>query len=117
MAAVWAAGLRARDGARVATLAAWPGARELHALWWASPEQVAALDVCEGEGVRYRRVRLRTRVRTAELGWVAPWAYIGLAPQRMPLLVDGTMVRVASVDQAAARRLVGVPDDDDGLGV
>ena len=60
LAAVWAAGLRARDGARPATLALVPGAVETHAVWMATPDQVAVLDRCEGRGERYDLVRLAT---------------------------------------------------------
>ena len=48
VAAVWAAGLRARDGARPAVLAAAPGVVEDHAVWLATPDQIAVLDRCEG---------------------------------------------------------------------
>ncbi|MDD7942238.1 gamma-glutamylcyclotransferase [Actinomycetospora lutea] len=66
LAAVWAAGLRARDGARPATLAVAPGAVETHAVWMATPDQVAVLDRCEGRGERYDLVRLRTAGDAAE---------------------------------------------------
>jgi len=60
VAAVWAAGLRARDGARPAVLAAAPGVVEEHAVWLATPEQIAVLDRCEGRDERFRLARLRT---------------------------------------------------------
>ncbi len=60
IAAVWAAGLRLVDDQRPATLAAVPGAEEAHALWLATPEQVAALDRCEGRGHRYRLAHVTT---------------------------------------------------------
>jgi gamma-glutamylcyclotransferase (GGCT)/AIG2-like uncharacterized protein YtfP len=111
LAAVWAAGLRARDGARPATLALTPGAVETHAVWMATPDQVAVLDRCEGRGERYDLVRLHAgRVVTedgARLDGV--WTYWAGAPVRAPLLVDGAPIRCADVDQEAARDLVGEP--------
>jgi gamma-glutamylcyclotransferase (GGCT)/AIG2-like uncharacterized protein YtfP len=111
LAAVWAAGLRARDGARPATLAPLPGAVETHAVWMATPDQVAVLDRCEGRGERYDLVRLDTgRVVTedgARLERV--WTYWAGDPVRAPLLVDGAPVRVADVAQDVARALVGEP--------
>ena len=111
LAAVWACGLRARDGARPATLAVDPSAVETHAVWMATPEQVEVLDRCEGRGTRYALVRLRAgRITTedgAELAGV--WSYWPGSPQRAPLLVDGVPVRCADVAQAAARDLVGEP--------
>ncbi|WP_433786095.1 gamma-glutamylcyclotransferase [Actinomycetospora sp. CA-101289] len=111
LAAVWASGLRARDGVRPATLAPVPGAVETHAVWMATPDQVAVLDRCEGRGERYDLVRLETgRVVTedgAQLERV--WTYWAGDPVRAPLLVDGAPVRVADVDQDAARALVGEP--------
>lgn len=118
LAAVWASGFRLRDGARPATLTAWSGARERHAVWWATPDQLAVLDVCEARGVSYQRVRLHTGVvHTAEAGVLVPLTYTGLGRQRMPLLVDGSLVRCADVRQVRARGLVGVPAADDGLRV
>lgn len=109
LAAVWAAGLRARDGARPATLAVVPGAVETHAVWMATPDQVAVLDRCEGRGERYDLARLRVgRVVTedgARLEGV--WTYWAGAPVRAPLLVDGVPVLCAEVDQATARALEG----------
>jgi hypothetical protein len=117
IAAVWAAGLRARDGQRPATLAAAPGVTERHALWLATAEQLAVLDVCEGRGERYRLVRLRSgRVRTEDGMTVdRPWCYLGGVAARRPLLVHGGSVRCADLDQRAARDLRGVPADRDGL--
>ncbi len=60
VAAVWAAGLRARDGARPAVLAAAAGVVEEHAVWLATPDQVAVLDRCEGRDERFRLARLHT---------------------------------------------------------
>jgi hypothetical protein len=118
-AAVWAAGRRVVDEQRPATLAAWPGAVEDHAVWLATPEQLAVLDVCEGRGVRYRLVRLRTgRVELEDGPPVEhPLAYVGLATIRHPLLVDAAVVRCADVGQSAALRLVGVAATSDGLDV
>lgn len=117
VAAVWAAGLRARDGQRPAVLAAAAGVEEEHAVWLATPAQVAVLDRCEGRGERYRLARLRTgEVRTEDGALLdAPWCYLGHGQIRRPLLVDGSMVRCADLPQAAARDLVGEPAPDDGL--
>jgi gamma-glutamylcyclotransferase (GGCT)/AIG2-like uncharacterized protein YtfP len=117
VAAVWAAGLRARDGQRPAVLAAAPGVTERHALWLATPAQVAVLDRCEGRGERYRLARLRTgRVRGAD-GTVfdRPWCYLGAGPIRAPLLVAGAPVRCAELRQQDARRLIGTAAATDGL--
>lgn len=117
VAAVWASGLRARDGQRPATLAAAPGARERHSVWLATPDQLAVLDVCEGRDVRYRLARLRSgRVRTEDGAVVdRPYCYLAHAPIRQPLLVDGAPVRCADLDQHRARLLSGVPATSDGL--
>jgi hypothetical protein len=116
-AAVWAAGLRVRDGQRPATLAAAPGAREWHALWLATPDQVEVLDRCEGRGERYRLARPGIVVRTEDGAVVGrPWTYLGHSPRRLPLLVGGVPVRCADLPQDRARALTGEPADDDGLG-
>ncbi len=119
LAAVWASGLRVVDDQRPATLTALPGNTEDHAVWLATPEQVAVLDRCEGRGERYRLVRVDTgEVRLAD-GTVVegPLAYTAAAPRRLPLLVDGTPVRCADVPQSGAAALVGEPADTDGLAV
>jgi hypothetical protein len=118
MAAVWAAGFRARDGQRSATLAAYPGAVETHAVWLATPEQLAVLDVCEGRGERYHRARLRSGVSLSD-GTELPevFAYVGANPARLPLLVDGALTRTADVPQGKARSLNGVPAPSHGLDV
>jgi gamma-glutamylcyclotransferase (GGCT)/AIG2-like uncharacterized protein YtfP len=142
--AVWAAGLRARDGARPAVLAAAPGVVEDHAVWLATPEQVAVLDRCEGRDERFRLARLRTgsvvvdggalgpgdahaapvgppsggacaAVPEAEVRVDRPWVYLGHSEIRRPLLVDGAPVRCADVPQEAAMTLVGEPAESDGL--
>lgn len=114
VAAVWANGVRARDGQRPAVLAAAPGAGEEHAVWLATPDQVAALDRCEGRDDRFRLARLRTgTVHTEDGARVdAPWVYLGHGPTRRPLLVDGAVVRCLEVPQAVARDLDGEPGDD-----
>jgi hypothetical protein len=125
LAAVWAYGLRTRDGARPAVLAAVPGVEEDHVVWLATPEQVAVLDACEGAGPggdgRYRLARLHTgEIRTRDVD-TRPTrldgvlAYLGGTPARRPLLVDGAMVRCADVPQEAARVLTGVPAGGDGV--
>ncbi|WP_020670059.1 hypothetical protein [Amycolatopsis nigrescens] len=117
LAAVWAAGLRVRDGQRPATLAAAPGVTERHAVWFATPEQLRVLDRCEGRGDRYHLATVHTGQVTIEDGTVLPsvLAYAGARSIRMPLLVNGEMVRTASVPQHEAARLRGVPADSDGL--
>jgi len=139
VAAVWAAGLRVRDGQRPAVLAAAPGVTERHAVWLATIDQVAVLDRCEGRGERYRLARLRTgRVRTGDGAVIErPWCYLAAGARRAPLLVAGparqeaarpvpllvagtpgvigTPVRCTELDQRAARALVGTPADGDGL--
>ena len=118
LAAVWAAGLRARDGQRPATLAAEPGRVEWHAVWLATAGQVRVLDRCEGRGTRYRLVRLRTGSVTLEdgTGLSEVLAYTGLSDERAPLLVSGKPVRCADLPQASAAGLTGVPGPD-GLAV
>ena len=117
LAAVWASGFRARDGQRTSVLGAAPGASEEHALWLATPDQVAVLDRCEGRGDRYRLARLGTgAVHTGDgLRIEAPWCYLGRSAIRRPLLVGGRPVRCAELGQAAALTLDGVPAPDDGL--
>lgn len=117
LAAVWASGFRARDGQRTSVLGAAPGATEEHAVWLATPEQVAVLDRCEGRDDRYRLARLGTgAVHTDDgLRIETPWCYLGLSAIRRPLLVDGRPVRCTDLDQAAAFALDGVPAPDDGL--
>jgi gamma-glutamylcyclotransferase (GGCT)/AIG2-like uncharacterized protein YtfP len=119
LAAVWASGLRVVDDQRPATLAALPGNVEDHAIWFATPDQVAVLDRCEGRGERYRLVRVDTgEVRLADGSVVdGPLAYTAAAPRRMPLLVDGRPVRCADVPQSGAAALTGAPADTDGLTV
>ena len=118
LAAVWASGFRARDGQRTSVLGAAPGASEQHAVWLATPEQVAVLDRCEGRGDRYRLARLGTGAvgHTDDgLRIEAPWCYLGLSAIRRPLLVGGRPVRCADLGQAAAFDLDGEPAPDDGL--
>ncbi len=125
VAAVWAAGLRARDGARPAVLAAAHGVVEEHAVWLATREQVAVLDRCEGRDERFRLVRLRTgsvvvdgeafSSPVVDVVVERPWAYLGHAEIRRPLLVDGAAVPCADVGQDVARRLSGEVSASDGL--
>jgi len=120
MAAAWAAGLRAVDDQRPAVLVAADGRTEQHAVWMAEPGQLAALDRVEGrlaDPQRYRLARLRTgAVRTEDGGIVdTPFAYLGLDPNRRPLLVDGSPVFCSETNQAGARALAGEPAPDDGL--
>ena len=117
VAAVWAAGLRARDGQRPAVLAAAPGTVEEHAVWLATPAQVAVLDRCEGRDERFRLARLRSGTVETEDGAriEGPWVYLGHAAARRPLLVGGRPVRCAAVTQGTARDLAGEPAPGDGL--
>ncbi|MGB3438899.1 MAG: gamma-glutamylcyclotransferase family protein [Actinophytocola sp.] len=119
VAAVWASGLRVVDDQRPATLTAMPGNTEEHAVWFATPAQVAVLDRCEGRGERYRLARVDTgEVRLADGSVVdGPLAYVAAAPRRLPLLVDGKAVRCLDVPQSGAAALVGTPASTDGLTV
>ncbi|HLU54525.1 MAG TPA: gamma-glutamylcyclotransferase family protein [Pseudonocardia sp.] len=114
VAAVWASGLRKRDGQRPAVLAAAPGVVEEHVLWLATAEQIAVLDRCEGRDARFRLARLRTgEVRTTDGVLIPqPWCYVGHGAIRRPLHVAGAPVRCADVPQDAALGLVGEPGDD-----
>jgi gamma-glutamylcyclotransferase (GGCT)/AIG2-like uncharacterized protein YtfP len=114
VAAVWAAGWRARDGARPATLAVVDDDEppEVHGVWLATPEQVAVLDVCEGRGRRYALARVHAaRVLSLDDGAALDpvLAYWPADPIRAPLLVDGAPVRCRDVPQDRARSLEGVP--------
>lgn len=119
VAAVWAAGVRARDGHRPATLASAPGLTEWHAVWFATPEQLAVLDVCEGRGVRYDLARLPHGTVRLDDGTEPDGvlAYVAAGPARMPLLVDGEPVRTAELPQEEARQLTGTPAATHGLDV
>jgi gamma-glutamylcyclotransferase (GGCT)/AIG2-like uncharacterized protein YtfP len=119
LAAVWASGLRVVDDQRPATLAALAGNTEYHAIWLATPDQVAVLDRCEGRGERYRLVRVDTGEVRLEDGTLVdgPLAYTAAAPRRMPLLTGGTPVRCLDVPQSGAAALVGDTADTDGLTV
>jgi gamma-glutamylcyclotransferase (GGCT)/AIG2-like uncharacterized protein YtfP len=114
LAAVWASGLRRRDGQRPAVIAAAPGVVEEHVVWLATPEQIAVLDRCEGRDERFRLARLSTgEVRTADgVRIQEPWCYVAHGAIRRPLRVDGALVRCAELPQAAALGLVGEPADD-----
>lgn len=117
LAAVWASGLRFRDGQRPATLAAVPGAVEEHAVWFATPEQLAVLDACEGNGQRYQLVRLTSPAITLDDGTVLDdvLAFVGASEIRLPILVDGRHVRVADLLQQEAAALQGIAAESHGL--
>ncbi|RRO20340.1 hypothetical protein EIL87_00055 [Saccharopolyspora rhizosphaerae] len=117
LSAVWASGVRARDGQRPAVLVSSPGVVERHAVWLATAEQRRVLDECEGRGERYRLVRLHGDERVElENGRAAPvLAYAALGEIRRPLLVDGRFVPCSALGQHGARELTGVPADSDGL--
>ena len=114
VAAVWASGLRRRDGQRPAVLAAAPGVVEEHVVWLATAEQIAVLDRCEGRDERFRLARLRTgEVHTTDgVRIPEPWCYVGHGAIRRPLHVDGASVRCADLPQEVAIGLVGEPGDD-----
>lgn len=117
LAAVWAAGFRVVDDQRPATLTAAPGTVEDHAVWFATPDQVRALDRCEGRGRRYRLAHVRTGRVVLEDGAVVDGVlgYVSCSPQRQPLLVDGAAVRCTEVAQHVAAALTGTPAPTDGL--
>ncbi|WP_406691275.1 gamma-glutamylcyclotransferase [Saccharopolyspora sp. ID03-671] len=117
LSAVWASGVRARDGQRPAVLVGAPGVVEHHAVWLATAEQRRVLDVCEGRGERYRLVRLRGPERVElETGPVSDvLAYGALGAIRRPLLVDGRYVPCADLGQERARELTGSLAASDGL--
>ncbi|MGH4018524.1 MAG: UTRA domain-containing protein [Pseudonocardiaceae bacterium] len=129
VAAVWSAGIRARDGQRPAVLAAAPGTTERHAVWLVTSEQRAVLDRAEGRGERYRLAWVHTPVTLTNgrriewvLAYVARPEVIGQQVEqhlnRSPLLVDGDMVRVADVSHEEARKLTADElADSDGLEV
>ena len=123
-AAVWSAGHRARDGQRPAVLVAAPGVTERHAVWLATEDQRAVLDLVEGRGERHRLAWVHTPV-TLPGGSVLDrvLAYLSLPgtqhlppwQNRSPLLVDGAFVRVAELGQHDAHLLTGSPAESDGL--
>jgi hypothetical protein len=117
LAAVWAAGYRVVDDQRPATLAAAPGVVEWHAVWLATPAQVGALDLCEGRGERYDLARIHSGQVTDETGadFAELLAYVGRDAMRLPLLVDGQVVRCSDVAQQRAQRLPGIAAASDGL--
>ncbi|GAA4536946.1 gamma-glutamylcyclotransferase [Amycolatopsis samaneae] len=117
LAAVWASGLRKRDGQRPATLTAMRGVVEEHAVWFVTPEQLAILDICEGRGERYHLARLTNPDITLEDGArpAEVLAYVGAAGIRFPLLVNGSPVRIAEVTQARAAALDGVAATGHGV--
>ncbi|MCU1684934.1 MAG: hypothetical protein JWQ81_5673 [Amycolatopsis sp.] len=119
LAAVWASGLRIRDGQRPATLAAMAEVTEPHAVWFVTPEQLAVLDVCEGRGTRYDLARVHTGTVTLDDDTVLDevLAYVGASEIRLPLLVGGRPVRTAEVPQRTAFSLDGVPAASHGLDV
>lgn len=117
--AVWATGLRDRDGQRPATLAAATGVREQHFVWLADSAQLPALDACEARGERYHLAWLRSGQVLLDGGAVLGevLTYVAASPVRQPLLVHGGMVRCAELPQQEARRLRGVAADRNGLDV
>jgi len=113
--AVWAHGLRARDGQRPAVLAAAGRQHvEEHCVWLATPDQITVLDRCEGRGERHRLARLHTGTVTVEDGTAieGAWCYVGHGSARRPLCVEGRPVRCRDLAQLDARTLVGEPGLD-----
>ncbi|WP_436493557.1 gamma-glutamylcyclotransferase family protein [Actinokineospora sp. HUAS TT18] len=110
LAAVWAAGLRSVDSSRPVVLAALPGVEE-HAVLLVTPEQVRALDACEGRGTRHHLAFVRTGEVTLAAGGRLDGvlAYVGATESRRPLLVDGAMVRSLEPPRP------GVAGSSDGL--
>ncbi|MFJ7212081.1 gamma-glutamylcyclotransferase family protein [Amycolatopsis sp. NPDC098790] len=116
LAAVWAAGFRVVDDQRPATLTALDGVED-HAIWFVTPDQLAVLDRCEGRGTRYHLARLTEPDITLEDGTrlTEVHTYVGAAPIRYPLLVDGKPVRTTDLPQAEAAKLDGVAADGHGV--
>lgn len=125
IAAVWSAGIRARDDQRPAVLAAAPGS-EVHTVWLVTPDQRRVLDECEGRGERYRLAWVHADIHLdggAELNSVLAYTarpeVLGReVPERLnrsPLLVNGKMVRLSEMGQQAAARISGTPATTDGL--
>ncbi len=126
IAAVWSAGLRARDDQRPAVLAGMPRITETHTVWYVTPDQRRVLDICEGRGERYRLSWVNASIALENgrklhqvLAYTARPEVIGQnVPthlNRSPLLVEGQFVRCAMLQQDEARNLTGVPADSDGL--
>jgi len=117
IAAVWAAGFRVVDDQRPAILAAAPAVREEHAVWLATPDQIRVLDVCEGRGTRYHLARVGSGEVRLEDGALLDrvLAYVGASRIRRPLLVNGSPVRCAEVEQTVAVAMTGSPGATDGL--
>lgn len=117
LAAVWAAGLRARDGRRPVTLTAIDGVVEEHAVLMVTREQLRVFDDCEGHGVRYRRSVLADGAVRVRDGGTPPrvQAYLGVRADRMPLLVDGRPARAALLAHADAQALLGTPAREHGV--
>ncbi|XVU22695.1 hypothetical protein ACQPZJ_36285 [Actinoplanes sp. CA-054009] len=85
-----------------------PGHRETAVVTMAVPAQLAVLDVVEGRHVGvYALQRLHTGRVTLENGvpMPRPLAYVGVRPQRFPLLVDGRPLLRAEVDYDTATAL------------
>lgn len=125
IAAVWSAGIRARDDQRPAVLAAAPGS-EIHTVWLVTPDQRRVLDECEGRGERYQLAWVHAGIHldsgaslSKVLAYTARPEALGRdVPQRLnrsPLLVDGKLVRMSAIDQQSAARMRGTPATTDGL--
>lgn len=127
VAAVWSAGIRARDGQRPAVLAAGDGYED-HAVWFATPEQRRVLDRCEGRGQRYRLTWLWASITLDNGEELRPVLAYTARPEavgqeipvelnRAPLLVSGKLVRCADLGQEDAVTLTGEAASTDGLTV
>ncbi|SNY54914.1 hypothetical protein [Paractinoplanes atraurantiacus] len=107
LASVWCAG-PTRVGRTPSTLTAMPGHRETAVVTMAVPAQLAVLDAVEGRhaGV-YALQTLHTGAVTLENGVRVPrpLAYVGVRPQRFPLLIDGRPLLRVAVDYDTATAL------------
>lgn len=117
LAAVWAAGVRARDRQRPVTLAAVPDAVEDHAVLLVTPDQLRVFDRCEGEGERYSRTVLPPGTVSVDGCWAAQevHAYVGARWDRMPLVVAGRMLRAGEVSRDDPLLTRGVAASGHGL--
>ena len=93
-AAVWCAARRRSDGSVVATLTAWPGARERHVLLALTAEQVAAVDRWEGHPDVYVRQPFAGHAAAPGGPVLECEVYLGHPQVRPVLLLDGAPVRV-----------------------
>jgi hypothetical protein len=118
LASVWSAGFRMRDGERPATITSIASVEERYAIWLATDEQVAVLDVTEARPNLYILARLKGPSGRVILDGPDGMGtgmsvddilvYVGKSDARRPLLVGGKPVMTRDVPQAEARNLEGV---------